>query len=226
MGISCIDPFAGVRAASAPVQDPVARAAPRTARLADFGKQVPSRQAEAVADWVAHSGDHQGRPFAVLDKIGAKLYVFDGTAKLVASSMVLLGSAIGDETLPSVLDKPLWAIDAAERTTPAGRYKTEPGEDLTGQPVLWVDYDASVAMHRVVAGNPKERRFERLASPSAEDKRISNGCINVPVVFFNTVVEPLLGVSHGMIYVLPEVKTLSEALPNFYDVATRGRGSR
>lgn len=140
--------------------------------------------------------------------------------------MVLLGSAIGDETLPSVRDKPLWAINAEERTTPAGRFTTEPGEDMTGQPVIWVDYDAAVAMHRVVVGKPGERRFERLASLSAKDNRISNGCINVPGAFFDSVVQPLLGDTHGVVYVLPDLKSLSEVLPTFYEVVAQARSSR
>jgi hypothetical protein len=47
-------------------------------------------------------------------------------------------------------------------------------------------------MHRVRLVDPKERRLERLASADPADRRISYGCINVPVAFFDTVVWPLL----------------------------------
>lgn len=192
-------------------------------RRAAFGNEVPSSQARAVADWAADSRDHDDRPFAVLDKPGAKLYVFDRAATLIGSSMVLLGSAVGDETLQSVRDKPLAAIRPEERTTPAGRFVSEPGRDLAGDAVLWVDYDAAVAMHRVQMIDPKERRFERIATPSVDDKRISNGCINVPWVFFDNIAKPVLGGARGVVYVLPDVKSLREVFPRFYDVSAQHR---
>ena len=45
-------------------------------------------------------------------------------------------------------------------------------------------------MHPVVKGKPHERRADRLASVSAQDNRISFGCINVPVPFYNAVISP------------------------------------
>lgn len=192
---------------------------------ATFGDSIPSSQVKAVADWIADSRDHHDRPFAVLDKVGARLYVFDSAAALIGSSMVLLGSAIGDDTLASVRDKPLSAIRAEERTTPAGRFVSEAGRDLSGEAVLWVDYDAAVAIHRVHDFDPKERRFERIATSSTEDKRISNGCINVPWGFFDTIAKPVLGNARGVVYVLPDLKQLSEVFPRFYDVLAQNRKS-
>ena len=65
-------------------------------------------------------------------------------------------------------------------------------------------------MHRVRANEPAERRLERLASPSTEDNRISYGCINVPVDFYEAVLKPAFDGSQGAVYVLPEVKPLEE----------------
>jgi hypothetical protein len=58
--------------------------------------------------------------------------------------------------------------------------------------------------------DPKEHRFERIATDSIADKRISNGCINVPIAFFDSVVEPDLGHSRAVIYILPEIKPLRQ----------------
>ena len=37
-----------------------------------------------------------------------------------------------------------------ERTTPAGRFVAERGQNLRGEDVVWIDYDAAVLMHRVI----------------------------------------------------------------------------
>lgn len=182
-------------------------------RRAAFQDQQPSPDARRVADWVAESNDNGQAAFAVLDKRNARLYVFDRDAALVGSSLVLLGAATGDDTAPGIGNKLLSQLAAAERTTPAGRFVSEPGHDSAGDDVIWVDYDAAIAMHRVHEYAPGERRFERIATPSADDKRISNGCINVPATFYDAVVKARLGAAYAVVYVLPEVKPLREAFP-------------
>ena len=177
---------------------------------ADFANSPASNDARIVANWVARSGDNGGRPFAILDKRGARLFVFEPGARLVGTSLVLLGSAQGDESTPGIGDKPLSLIQAHERTTPAGRFVSEPGHDATGENVVWVDYDGAVAMHRVRVVDPKERRFERIATTRIDDKRISNGCINVPSDFFDGIVAPWLMRSTAIVYILPEVKPLHD----------------
>ena len=191
------------------------------AARADFRAVQPSDPARTIADWVADSRDNKQLPFVVLDKRGARVYVFDAGARLLGSSMVLLGSAIGDDTPEGVGNKSLAEIRPEERTTPAGRFVSEPGRDDTGDDVVWVDYDAAVAMHRVKVIDPKERRFERIATPTAEDKRISNGCINVPIAFFDQIVKPTVGAGRAVVYVLPDVKPLQQVFADAYDVSTR-----
>lgn len=179
-------------------------------RQADFVHNDASGDARQVANWVASSGDNGSRPFAILDKREARLFVFEPGARLVGTSLVLLGSARGDDSAPGIGDKPLATIQAQERTTPAGRFVSEPGHDTTGESVVWVDYGGAVAMHRVRVIDPKERRFERIATARTDDKRISNGCINVPIAFFDGVVAPWLLRSSAVVYILPEVKPLDE----------------
>lgn len=100
----------------------------------------------------------------------------------------------------------------------------EPGRNTLGEDVVWVDYDNAVSMHRVRATDPQERRLERLDSNSAVDNRISYGCINIPVAFYDAVVRPVFGAGRGVVYVLPEVEPLHATFPNAY--APRHAGSR
>ena len=70
--------------------------------------------------------------------------------------------------------------------------------------MLWVDYEDAISLHRVVPGTIKDRRAQRLASPSPLDKRISFGCINVPAQFFDMSVRPIFLSGKGIVYILPE----------------------
>jgi len=50
------------------------------------------------------------------------------------------------------------------------------------------------------------------------DHRISFGCINVPAPFFDTVVNPAFKDTHGIVYILPEMKEVRAVFPAYYDV--------
>jgi hypothetical protein len=98
-----------------------------------------------------------------------------------------------------------------ERITPAGRFTAERGIDDKGKDVLWIHYDAGIALHAVL-DNPGERRRDRLASPSADDNRISYGCVNVPTEFYEHVVRPTFENGSGIVYVLPETQSAMSLL--------------
>ncbi len=49
-----------------------------------------------------------------------------------------------------------------------------------------------------------------LASPTPLDNRISYGCINVPVNFYNDLVIPAFMGTVGIVYILPENTTIEE----------------
>jgi hypothetical protein len=83
------------------------------------------------------------------------------------------------------------------------------GYDLE-QDVLWIDYDPALSLHRVIVGNPVDHRHQRLATPTPLDNRISYGCINVPVAFYDKVVVPAFKATVGIVYILPETRTLGE----------------
>ncbi|RZL63134.1 MAG: L,D-transpeptidase [Variovorax sp.] len=164
--------------------------------------------------------DTQGHPFAIVDKRGARVHVFDADGKLMASSPVLLGLAKGDDSVPGIGERPMAQILPKERTTPAGRFVSEPGRNLQGEDIVWIDYNAAVSMHRVRATKKEERRLQRLATPTVADNRISYGCINVPAAFYDRHIKPVLGSAKGVVYVLPEAGPL-EGRFAFLDTATR-----
>jgi hypothetical protein len=175
---------------------------------ADFGAEVASTDARDVADWVTASRDNRGLPFLIVDKREAKVFVFDGAGQIRGAAPALLGLATGDDMVPGIGHRRLATIRPDERTTPAGRYQAALGRDFE-QDVLWIDYDGALSLHRVIVGNRADRRHARLASPTALDNRISYGCINVPVRFYDTVVAPAFKGTVGIVYILPEIRPLA-----------------
>jgi hypothetical protein len=134
---------------------------------------------------------------------------------------VLIGAAIGDDTVPGIGDRPLDKVMEQEKTTPAGRFLAERGHDTRGEDVVWVDYDAAVSMHRVLTTNKKERRLERLATPTTADNRISFGCINLPKAFYEEYVAPIFAQHRAVVYILPDVKRLEDVFPIDAQAAVR-----
>ena len=179
---------------------------PPIVRYADFAGQEASVDARKIANWVVNAGDNQALPFVVVDKVDAKVFVFKPDGNLISATPALLGSARGDDSVPGIGDKKISEILPDEKTTPAGRFVAERGRNLNGEDILWVDYDAAVSLHAIRANNPKERRVQRLASPSPADNRISYGCINVPLDFYRNVVMPAFTGTRGIVYVLPETR--------------------
>ena len=203
---------------SAPARTSAIRAA---ARFADFAHQTPSPDARHLADWVADSRDNAGSGFVIVDKKYATVHVFDAAARLRGSTPVLLGAAAGDESVAGIGARTIADVKPYERTTPAGRFIAERGRNALGEDVVWVDYDAAVSMHRVRATHPLERRLERLATPTIDDNRISYGCINVPVAFYETYIRPAFATHRAIVYVLPDVKPVQQVFGSYAVAQTR-----
>lgn len=201
-------------AAPPSVAAPPAAPAP-TVRLADFRGEQPTADARLVANWVVATGDHRKHAIVLIDKKDARIYVFGPDGQLRDSAPVLLGSARGDDSFPGIGDKPLSAIRPEEKTTPAGRFVAEPGLNAQHEDIVWIDYDAAVSMHRIRPLVAKERRLERLASLSVDDNRISFGCVNLPVAFYEDVLSPSVKKYGAVVYVLPEVKTPQQVFGAF-----------
>jgi hypothetical protein len=166
--------------------------------------QPLSHDAAAVFDWLVRARDNQDLPFMIIDKRRAHLWVFDRAARLQGDAPVLLGMALGDHTAPGVGEKELSQIKFDDRTTPAGRFLAEVGLNARGEDVVWIDYDSGVSMHRVITANPKERRAERLETPTPDDNRVSFGCINVSKVFYEATVSTTVNGGKSVVYILPD----------------------
>jgi hypothetical protein len=198
-------------AAKPPAPPPVAP--PPVAGWSALDDAQASTAANSVTAWIAASHDNGALPYLVIDKKAAAVLVYDPKGKLQGASPVLIGVASGDDSSPGVGSKNLAEIGPAEKTTPAGRFVAKYGEAAGGQRDLWVDWATSVALHPVVTGNKRERRLERLLSPSPVDNRITFGCINVPTAFYKDKVYPLFRKAGGVVYILPDTKPLERVFP-------------
>lgn len=203
--------------AVAGAQPAFATADPAASPRANFGSERASDDARHIADWALDSRDNAGMPFVVVDKVNARVFVFDSNGHLRGASAVLLGLARGDHSVPGIGARQLSTIRPEERTTPAGRFVAALDKSLAGEEILWVDYDSGVALHRVIATVPKERRLQRLESSLPVDHRITFGCINVPVKFYESVISPVFTGTSGIVYVLPDTRPAREVFGS-YDV--------
>ena len=189
----------------------------RPVRRANFGREEASLESQKLADWVVDSANNDKLPFIVIDKVQAKVFVFNAEGQLRGAAAALLGMAVGDDSVPGIGQRKLSSIRPNERTTAAGRFVASLDRDIHGKELLWVDYDSALSLHRVVTGQPNERRAERLATPTPLDNRVSFGCINVPVKFYDDVVSPAFTGTDGIVYILPETRSAREVFGS-YDV--------
>jgi hypothetical protein len=203
-------PLLSFAAPLAPYTDSAATPTP----IPDTGMALVSASADArqALRWVVDAHDNEGLPFVIVDKKGGRVFVFEGTGQLRGASAALTGLAPGDHSVPGMAQRSVASLRDYERTTPAGRFVSEPGHNLQGEAIVWIDYAAKLAIHRLRPAPPAERRAERLASETPDDNRISMGCVVVPVSFYESVVGPVLGKSRSIVYVLPETQPLTRML--------------
>ncbi|MEO6137670.1 MAG: hypothetical protein ABIP11_03255 [Luteimonas sp.] len=169
-----------------------------------------SSEVAYVAGWVSRTSDNGGMPYIIIDKVNAKVFVFDARWRFQGAAPALLGMEHGDGSAPGLGARKMSAIRPTQRTTPAGRYVASLGRDLHGGDILWIDYANAIALHRVVKGTPAEHRAQRLESETSQDNRISYGCINVPVKFYESIVSPEFANTNGVVYILPEMSPARE----------------
>ncbi len=186
----------------------VVNAVSETASSQDFGSLPASTEIRQMKQWVSNSGDNGKLPFILVDKVNARVYVFNSSGQLQGMAPVLLGLARGDYSVPDIGDRPLSEVGAEDRITPAGRFVSSLTYDMHDKQILLIDDALALSLHPVVKGTPAERRAERLQSSTSKDNRISFGCINVPVQFFNEIVSQTFMRTEGIVYILPETRPL------------------
>ena len=166
---------------------------------------APSPAAQEFASRIVQLADHGQLPFVVVDKQAAMVMVYRPDGVLAGVSTVLLGLTPGDRSVVGVGERTqAGRLTVADRTTPAGRFQSSPGRNLSGEHVVWINYADALAIHRLRPGPRGEKRVQRMASMHPGDKRISAGCVVVPELFYDGVIRPVLGSGSAVVYVMPE----------------------
>lgn len=156
-----------------------------------------SRPASAVNSWVQQSKDNAGRPYIIADKQSGEIHIVGADGQVKATAPALYGRKMGDGM--SIGETPAGIFTIHQEAAPASyggdlqQFATAPDGDV-------------YAIHRVLTNN-KQDRPGRLASPTAEDNRISLGCINIPADLYN---KYLSGKFDGKLYVLPDQRSLGD----------------
>ncbi len=162
-----------------------------------------SDQQRAVSAIAIQNGDQQ---FLMLDKSRGELLLFvDGQP--VFEGAALVGESRADEIPPYLFNKS-FSVPAklAEKVTPAGLYtvrrEADPhyGTIFTINEIKGTDWD--ITIHRV-AIVPGEHRPERIRSPNAAGRHITNGCINVERETIRFLERYVTG-PRTSLYILPE----------------------
>jgi hypothetical protein len=178
---------------------------------ANFNGVTASADTHLVADWMVRTRQQDGKPFIIADKNNAMLYAFSAGGNLIAKAPALYGATKGDTLTDAQASKSLEQTTSDDKITEAGIFKAE-ASTYGGAPSLVLkNYKAStLELHRVYLGTPEENRAGRLASDTADDNRVSYGCINALPEFIDSVIAPHFA-EGGMVAVLPETKDAKSA---------------
>lgn len=129
------------------------------------------------------SSKYPNQPLIIADKASGTLSIYRPENKSIISNPALFGQEIEDNLSMSSFD-----IGTSRKVTPAGTFIAEKAySSKMHEPIIIFIHGKKqlLAIHPIYLGKPNERRIERIQSLSSEDNRISNGCINVLVDFFN-----------------------------------------
>lgn len=175
---------------------------------------VPALSSDAAyaLKWVRARRDNRDRAFAIVDKKEGKIYIFDRRGHLVGTSPALVGKAAGDVDGPGVGHLEVSQLTTEQRKTPAGRFNSLPAAGRAAE-IIWFDYDAGLAIHQLTSDSTYVPRMSRLQSSNLAERRITAGCVAVPVEFFAKVVRPVLGPRAAVVYVLPDTRPINDLFP-------------
>ena len=175
-----------------------------TAPVPEAAKSKMSPLAQSVYEAMAPVAMKSGKWFMVADKPNGMLHVFKEDGSHAISDATLYGKDAGD-----VLGK-VSSLEGGPKITPAGKFTMkESPADYAGKTSLILveskDYSGYIAVHAADVSTPSERRLARLETPTAEDNRISYGCINTKhETFINEIKPNIASLDGGLIFVLPD----------------------
>lgn len=169
----------------------------------------------AVVQNIVGRSDNQGKQFIVADKQAGTLTMYTASGQQITSTPALFGKTAGDSV--------------SSKNTPSGRFETKQANVSTegyggSAQVLTQNGQnlqlsgSSYAIHRVYTKYASENRQGRLDTPTATDNRISLGCINVPVDFYDTY---LNSDQDTVVYVMPETDAGRTGVFNVVPTATQ-----
>lgn len=165
-----------------------------------------------VYAYFANFNPTPGRGYMMLDKDSATQYVFNDKNELVAKITAGYGKEMGDEHNTSYKE------NTGRTTTPAGAYilsnaSTESDVKKYGE-MQYSLFGVSVLGEKETLGlhqtYPKQLEFRTslLNTPSKEDNKFSDGCVNVPLEEFTKNIKPYFQGDGGEIMIiLPDAKS-------------------
>ena len=169
----------------------------------------------AVVQNIVGQNDNQGKQFIVADKQAGTLTMYTASGQQITSTPALFGKTEGDSV--------------SSKNTPSGRFETKQAnvrtEGYGGSAQVLTQNGQNLqlgsspyAIHRVYTKYASENRQGRLDTPTATDNRISRGCINVPVDFYDTY---LNSDQDTVVYVMPETDAGRTGVFNVVPTATQ-----
>jgi len=150
--------------------------------------------------------------YLIIDKPSATMFVFNNSKELVATFPVLLGQTKGESPNTADSDSDV-AINA---TTPAGKYKmgemgiTDINKNdsiLYHGRIISLLGGGGLAMH-VTYPLELQKRTRALNTPTAEDNRMSWGCINISPENFDKFIRPYFAKGDQIIFITSDNPTL------------------
>src|SRR6187402_924338 len=96
---------AWISSTASALTDPTSRPGEPSASASALAAVEASDDARYVERWIHEKGDDHGRPFVIVDKKAARIYVFGAGGSLVGISSTILGQSRGDIPVPGAGQK-------------------------------------------------------------------------------------------------------------------------
>lgn len=165
--------------------------------------------ASTVNSWVTQTKDSAGQRYIIADKASGQIHIMDAKGSVLATAPALYGAKTGDGM--SVGETPAGVFTLWQEAAPESY-----GGDVQG---FATDAKGDVyAIHRVLTNNPKQNRLGRLASKTADDNRVSLGCINIPADTYN---QYLASGFKGKLYIIPDQRELADVFKGIEEVQAK-----